>query len=881
MSRPYLVVLSCCLVVLTQRVAPADTSSVWEYLGERSERLAERLPALPESVEAWEEQRAEWTARLERELGLPQREPMRAAVLESRVEGNLLFEDIAFHWAEDVYASGTVIRLSQTDGPQPAVVIAPDWLGHHSFSAYRSLVRQLASEGVLVLFVDDPRTGRRQGPYAGLYATASAAGMQAFGIQVFDTLRALDYLRTRADVDTAKIGIAGLGEGALRAYVGCALEGQFQFIVAVAGTTTYASLVQAVAADRAVADPSAFVSGILTWTDLDRLAACAAPRPVLIADGAGRWPPSGSDAVLDTLQTVYGLYDAEDRILVVRRRTDDDVARTIVQRLKTSILPALNAPSAPPASCDEPGELDFRVLGYLQRRIEGQAASWLDQPLTPAAWSAHRQTLVDWLHPVVAGDADPPLDDQVLEIVEDGGLVIERLALGAGNGFRCPAVLVRPASGDAEVGGIVLSHDDRQSYAAPRVTDAARQLATAGFWVIVPEHASVHPHSSQPLADAQAPSFYGDEAGRFYGPADAVGRPPLALRTAETLAAFRHLASRAEVDARQVIVAGTGLGGVDASLAALLDERIAGLAAVDATTFREWSLHRAPGELHFFHLMPYLPSLLTLADLDCLYAASAPRPAVLVRLNEGWPRSGFEQVAARCAEVYRMLESEDRLRVFGLRDLTDERALAESTGIGRQLFAAARALSPTPPTPGVVGAVDLVKSRSSVDSASGLIWLVAEMSGYEQEFAGDDFRLQAWSFFNGNRGAQQGRSVTPLIFRKQEAGFELTGVGKARSNSGTGLQTFEFELVAGSDMVGDGYYFGWYDGDSTSVPNAGVVEFDNAPDARMTILTSDGRMGGQGISMGQTYRIQSEFRRQYSIMAVSKKSSAPPSSPKE
>jgi dienelactone hydrolase len=882
MSRPYLVVLSCfSLVVATQRVAATDTSSVWEHLGERAVRLAERLPALPESLEAWEEQRTEWTARLEKELGLPQREPMRAAVLDSRVEGNLLFEDIAFHWAEEVYASGTVIRLAQADGPQPAIVMAPDWLGHHSFSAYRSLIRQLASEGVLVLFVDDPRTGRRQGPYAGLYATASVAGMQAFGIQVFDTLRALDYLRTRADVDAAKIGIAGLGEGALRAYVGVALERQFQFIVAVGGTTTYESLAQAVAADRAAADPSAFISGVLTWTDLDRLAACAAPRPVLIADGAGRWPPAGNDAFLETLRTVYGLYDAEDRILVVRRRTDDDVARHVVQRLKAAILPALDAPSAPRAKCDEPGTLEFRVLGYLQRRIEDRAASWLDQPLTPAAWSAHRQSLVDWLHPVVAGGSDPLPDDQVMEIVEDGGLIIERLALGVEDSFRCPAVLVRPASGDAKAGGIVLSHDDRQSYAAPRITDAARQLATAGFWVIVPEHASVHPQSHQPLVDAQAPSFYGDEAGRFYGPADAVGRPPLALRTAETLAAFRHLASRPEVDGRQIIVAGTGLGGVDASLAALLEKRIAGLAAVDATTFREWSLHRAPGELHFFHLMPYLPSLLTLADLDCLYAASAPRPAVLVRLNEGWPCSGFEQAAARCAEVYRMLASEDCLRVYGLRDLADERELTESTGIDRQLFAAARALSPTPPVPGVVGAIDLVKSRSSVDSASGLIWLVAEMSGYEQEFAGDGYRLQTWSFFNGNRGAQQGRSVTPLIFHKHETGFELTGVGKARSNAGTGLQTFEFELLAGSDMVGDGYYFGWYDGDSTSVPNAGVIEFDNAPDVRMIILTSDGRMGGQRIQMGQTYRVQSEFRRQYSIMAVSKRFPAPSSNPNE
>jgi hypothetical protein len=120
-----------------------------------------------------------------------------------------------------------------------------------------------------------------------------------------------------------------------------------------------------------------------------------------------------------------------------------------------------------------------------------------------------------------------------------------------------------------------------------------------------------------------------------------------------------------------------------------------------------------------------------------------------------------------------------------------------------------------------------------------------------------------------------------LIFHKHEAGFELTGVGMTRSNAGTGLQTFAFEVVAGSDMVGDGYYFGWYDGDSTSVPNAGVVEFDNAPDARMTILTSDGQMGGQRIQLGQTYRLQSEFRRQYSIMAVSKRSPGPPSNPKE
>jgi hypothetical protein len=319
------------------------------------------------------------------------------------------------------------------------------------------------------------------------------------------------------------------------------------------------------------------------------------------------------------------------------------------------------------------------------------------------------------------------------------------------------------------------------------------------------------------------------------------------------------------------VVAGVGLGGVDASLAALLDERIAGVAAVDATTFRDWSVQAAPGELHFFHLMPYLPSLMTVTDLDCVVAALAPRPVALVRLNDGWSRSGFEQVAARCTGVYRMANAEDSLSVLGPRDMTEERQAAEPEGVRRQLFAAARLLSPTPPTPGLVGNLDLLRNRATVDSAAGLIWLVAEMAGYEQEFAGDGYRLTTWSFFNDNGGAQQGRLITPLIFRKQEVGFELTGVGTTRSNEGTGLQTFDFEPVAGSDAVGDGYFFGWYDGDAAGAPNAGVVEFDNAPDARMTILTGDGQMGGQRIQLGQTYRIQSEFRRQYSIIAVSKK----------
>jgi len=874
MSPAMFLTLAVCLAAASEPDSAGRPSTVWEFLGRRATQLSSQLPPLPDSATGWEQQRAELIARLRATLALPEREPMQAAVTSCRQEGDLVVEEVAFLWAERAYVSGTVIRRQQAEGRQAAVIVTPGCLGHYTFRAYRQFVGALAHQGILVLFIDDPRAGRRQAPYAGLYATASAAGLQTAGIQVFDALRGLDYLLTRGDVDSGKIGIAGLAEGALQAYLAAALEPRLQFVVAVAGTTTYASLVQASAERQGPADPSAFVASMLGFADIDRAAACLAPRPVLMAGGAGRWPAEGYEQVQKTVQSVYRLVNAEDRVCLIPGEAHDDLTPytpAVVKWLDASVLPSLKSCNEPPTACGEPDEPDFNMLQYLQRRVERQAAAQLAEPVADAAWQGHRQALIAWLRTACAAQATQPLPDEVLDSAESDGLVTERIVLGVDAEFRCPAVLVRPAAGAEKRAAVILSHDDRQSAATARVAEAGRRLAAAGYWVIVPEHASVHPQSMQPLSDAEQPSFYGDEAARFYGPADAAGHPPLALRVAEDLAAFRHLASRSDIDASQIVVAGLGVGGVDASMAALLEERIAGVAAVDVTTLRDWAVNVAPRELHFFHLMPYLPSLLTVTDLDCVYAAVAPRPLVLVRLTDGWPRSGFEQVAARATSVFQLHNAADALLALGPRDVSEELEAATPPGVRKHLIAAARTLVPTPPTPGLVGTPDALKSRATVDSASGLIWLIAEMSGYDQELAGSGYRLTTWSFFNDNGNAQNGRAVTPLIFRKEGEGYVLTGVGKTRTNAGAGLQTFEFEPVAGTDEVGDGYYFGWYDGDAAGEPNAGVVEFEDAPDARMVILTADGQMGGQRVQAGKPYRIQSEFRRQYSITAASKK----------
>jgi hypothetical protein len=71
-------------------------------------------------------------------------------------------------------------------------VICPGELAHYTWLGYRELTERSARAGLVVLFIEDPRIGKRNAADAGLYAAAAAAGTPMIGVQAFDALRALD-----------------------------------------------------------------------------------------------------------------------------------------------------------------------------------------------------------------------------------------------------------------------------------------------------------------------------------------------------------------------------------------------------------------------------------------------------------------------------------------------------------------------------------------------------------------------------------------------------------------------------------------------------------------------------------------------------------------
>jgi len=629
--------------------APAKPLPVLQYLGARASRLEAALPPLPERPADWSRRRAEVRRELTALLGLPAREPMRARVLASRVEGELTIENVIYLWAERCYVPGIVVRPTQVSGRLPAVVVPPGFGGAAKTldqNYYRPFVQRMARQGYVVLFFDDPSFGDRQAPLAAWYAVTSAAGMQGMGVQVFDTLRGLDYLLTRPEVDPGRVGVAGLCQGSEQTWLAGALDDRFQVVVPVCGTTTYtdwARMPGYLGVVLSSADP--YLKNVLRHTDWPEIGACIAPRPLYIASNSGDnwWPEAGYRKVVAALQKIYALQGRPENFQHLRDLRSHSMTPYLPELgpwLDCHLKALPETKSVAPQPCGEPpADADVKPLRYFQRLIARQADALPAEFRRPRDWRRYRETVTQWLRQACLLD-EMHLGAVRSEGFENAGQVkTEKVVIEQDQGLALSVKIFRPMAPAApRAPAVVLSHADKQCAAAPAVLNIARALAEAGYTVAVPDHASTDGRSARPVGSIVS----------LYGAGDVTGLSPLAMRVWDDVAALAVLRRSGGVG--PVALAGLGLGGVDAAITAALNENVAGLAAVGVITVRDWAERVAPGD---YQVMPYLPGLMPVTDWPYVYSAALPRPVLLAdgadRAN--WPAEAAQRVQQMAAHV--------------------------------------------------------------------------------------------------------------------------------------------------------------------------------------------------------------------------------------
>jgi acetyl esterase/lipase len=177
----------------------------------------------------------------------------------------------------------------------------------------QSYAEALTARGYAVLALDAWGFGERRGrTESELFKAMLWRGQVLWGMMVYDNLRSIDWLATRADVDLARLATLGLSMGSTMAWWLAALDERIKVCVDLCCLTDFQTLLDQQLLDRH--GLYYYVPGLLKHFDTAGINALIAPRPHLgLAGNFDRLtPPAGLDRIDRALKEVYAAHGAAD-----------------------------------------------------------------------------------------------------------------------------------------------------------------------------------------------------------------------------------------------------------------------------------------------------------------------------------------------------------------------------------------------------------------------------------------------------------------------------------------------------------------------------------------------------------------------------------------
>ncbi|HEX6972011.1 MAG TPA: alpha/beta hydrolase family protein [Limnochordia bacterium] len=175
-----------------------------------------------------------------------------------------------------------------------------------SYMASPPYATALAGAGIAALCIDAWNFGERRGrTESELFKEMLWRGRVLWGMMVYDSLRALDYLVSRPDVDTGRIGTLGMSMGSTMAWWVAALDERIAVTVDICCLTDFDALIETRALDAH--GIYYYVPGLLRQFSTADINALIAPRPHLSLAGIydRLTPPQGLDRIDAALRAAY------------------------------------------------------------------------------------------------------------------------------------------------------------------------------------------------------------------------------------------------------------------------------------------------------------------------------------------------------------------------------------------------------------------------------------------------------------------------------------------------------------------------------------------------------------------------------------------------
>lgn len=298
--------------------SPAD------YFQDQTRQIEASSAAAMSSAKVWKEIRPELREEAADMLGLhpmPPRTDLKAVVTGALVEEDFVVEKVAFQSIPRLYVTANLYIPKNLNRPAPAILylcghttVITNGINCGNKAAYQQHGISLARNGYVCLILDTLELGEAQGHHKGTFDLGmwwwNARGYTPAGVETWNAIRALDYLFTRPEVDTNRIGVTGRSGGGAYCWFLAALDDRVKVIAPVAGIADLQSYAVEGTVDSHC-DCMFFVN-TYRW-DYPLLAALCAPRPLLLenTDADALFPLDGVLRTEAAVKRVYQFYDAQ------------------------------------------------------------------------------------------------------------------------------------------------------------------------------------------------------------------------------------------------------------------------------------------------------------------------------------------------------------------------------------------------------------------------------------------------------------------------------------------------------------------------------------------------------------------------------------------
>jgi cephalosporin-C deacetylase-like acetyl esterase len=624
---------------------------------ELEEQNARRRTAM-DTADAWRTQREELLAHYRQMLGrFPERSPLEARVTGRIERETYTIEKLIYESQPGFLVTAMAYVPKERLWPVPGVLVP---CGHSengkAAETYQRVCAGLASKGYFVLIYDPLGQGERklywnreraQSDIGGGTTEHSYAGNQCFLLgfslaqyMVWDSIRGVDYLLSRPEVDPERIAMAGNSGGGTNTAQTVPVDERIKVAVPCCYITTLAWRRRSWTTGDAEQNLVGQLAAGLDHADLVRL---VAPRPVLVGSAAlDYFPLQGAQQSVEIARDLYGALGVPERVAHVvaeaphgysvdlRRATYSWLNRWFDNEAAGDDEPDTVVETDADCQCTPAGQVALLGSETVHRLNQRRLQMPVPARTLPVAQALREMTMFEG-----PGDRPVAYAPEAALFAHEGMRRVETVTLWPEPDVAVPGLVhAWRAPMDRRRAFLWLDAEGKETANERTVFRSLLDNLLPAGWLVLSVDVRGVGETAPRIVRGQAQQRARVEAFLTYESFIA-GRPLFGMRLRDAAGALEYLLDRPDVDPSSgVTVAGWGAGGLLALHLAALDERVSAVATIDTlASYRSLVEHERYGH----HISWLLPGAVRNVDSPNGYevddVADLVRPRPLLRLR--------------------------------------------------------------------------------------------------------------------------------------------------------------------------------------------------------------------------------------------------------